>query len=442
MSSPLASHETQEIESCFVVPSEKTPNQVLWLSPLDIVLSNRGGHTALVHFYRRDGVVDAAANGFFDVGRLKAAMARALVAFYPLAGRLRVNGDGRPEIDCNGEGVFFVVARSELTVDDAMSDLRPSPEFKRLFIPRIESPSPLVVAQVTFLRCGGVALGTAAHHGAVDGHSNFNFLQTWAAFCRDAAAATVATSPPCHDHTLIHARSPLIIHQDALHIFCPKLNLHDHHPTPTTTKILSISNHHLAILKSITNNASTYATVTALLWQCACAARRLPLNSRTRVRFPVNIRRLMNLPDHYFGNGVIEVCVSGIVKEIVSGTLADIAARIKAVMGRLNKDNEILRSGIDYHEISGMPDRPDHGSLPETELRVNSWLGIPLYDVDFGWGKAGAMSLVECSSGGYFYVMDGSGGGGGDVRVIVCMETVNLGEFERLLRAKCSYARI
>lgn len=85
--------EVKVVECCMVTPSEETPRRGLWLSPLDLMMVNRG-HTPTVYFYR-----SASDDGFFDVARLKAAMAKALVPFYPLAGRLGVDGDGRPEID-------------------------------------------------------------------------------------------------------------------------------------------------------------------------------------------------------------------------------------------------------------------------------------------------------------------------------------------------------
>ncbi|KAF0892834.1 hypothetical protein E2562_018627 [Oryza meyeriana var. granulata] len=62
---------------------------------------------------------------------------RALVAFYPLAGRLCLGSDGSPRIDCNAEAALFVVAWSELIID-ALRDLKPSPALRRLFVPHIE----------------------------------------------------------------------------------------------------------------------------------------------------------------------------------------------------------------------------------------------------------------------------------------------------------------
>lgn len=76
-------------------------------------------------------------------------MAKALVLFYPLAGRLDVDKDGRIEINCNNEGALFVVARSELTMDD-LKDMEPSPELTRLFVPSTEPSSIILAVQVSF----------------------------------------------------------------------------------------------------------------------------------------------------------------------------------------------------------------------------------------------------------------------------------------------------
>ncbi|WVZ48925.1 hypothetical protein U9M48_000316 [Paspalum notatum var. saurae] len=102
--------DVQVLESSFVAPKKG-----LWLSPLDLMQGNR--HTPTVYLYHRHRA--SSSDDFFDVTRLKASLAKALVIFYPLAGRFAVDDNGRPEISCNGEGALFVVARSHrLTVDD------------------------------------------------------------------------------------------------------------------------------------------------------------------------------------------------------------------------------------------------------------------------------------------------------------------------------------
>uniref|UniRef100_J3L016 Uncharacterized protein n=1 Tax=Oryza brachyantha TaxID=4533 RepID=J3L016_ORYBR len=371
-------------------------------------------------------------------------MAKALVAFYPLAGRLRrCAGGGRPEIDCNADGALFVVARSELTVD-AFTDLKPSPELRRLFVPRIEPASILLGVQVTFLSCGGVALGTVLHHAAIDAVSAFHFFQTWSSYCRYGEAAAVEL--PCHDRTLLRARSPPVVHPDAHAMFSVKLiNPRDEPTSPVSTKIFAISEGQLAALRQTCGGGtgtSTFCALSALIWQCACVARRLPLSAETRVTFPVNIRRRVRppLPDRYFGSAIVIMSTAATVRDVVSGTLAATAALVSATLRRA--DDDTLRLAIDYSEMVGMSSPSNgaaaRGSLPDTEMRINSWMGMPVYDTDFGWGKPLVMSRAELR-GGFAYIMDGAGGnagGGGGVRVLVCMEEVNIVEFERLIYAR------
>ena len=76
-------------------------------------------------------------------------MLKALVAFYPLAGCVGADNNDRMEINCNNEGALFVVARSELTMDD-LNDMEPSPGLTRLFVPSSEPSSIILAVQVSF----------------------------------------------------------------------------------------------------------------------------------------------------------------------------------------------------------------------------------------------------------------------------------------------------
>jgi shikimate O-hydroxycinnamoyltransferase len=142
--------EVQVVESSFVTPTEPAPRTGLWLSSLDLVQANKG-HTPTIYLYSSN---DVAAADFFNVARLKKAMAKALAAFYPLAGRLGVNDDDdRMEISCNGEGALFVVAHADdLSVED-IKEFKPSPELRRLFVPRIEPSSIMLAIQVHYFLC-------------------------------------------------------------------------------------------------------------------------------------------------------------------------------------------------------------------------------------------------------------------------------------------------
>ena len=83
--------EGQVIESSFVAPSVALPLKVLRISSLDVSLADRG-YTPTIYFNR--SAVAATVNLFDVAARLKESLAKALVAFYPFAGRLDVEDDG------------------------------------------------------------------------------------------------------------------------------------------------------------------------------------------------------------------------------------------------------------------------------------------------------------------------------------------------------------
>ncbi|KAF8705089.1 hypothetical protein HU200_031351 [Digitaria exilis] len=222
---------------------------------------------------------------------------------------------------------------------------------------------------------------------------------------------------------------------------------------PLAGEVFTISRDQIASLKRLTcggdgATTSTFCAVSALLWQCVCIARRLPPNSEARLDILANIRRRVKppLPDRYFGNALVRLGVTGAAGDIVSEELASVAGRIRRAIGRMDDgdgDGDMVRSAIDYYEmaVAGKEEKDDDGArrstctLPETELQVVSWLGMPMYDADFGWGKPLVMSRAESTRGGIVHLMsDGTAGGG--VRVLVCMEARNVKELERLLYAK------
>nr|CAB3499518.1 unnamed protein product [Digitaria exilis] len=517
----------QVVDTCFVSPSEGTPKKQLWISALDNLLAYRG-HTPTVYFYR--SATDAATD-FFSVARFKESMAKALVPFFPLAGRLSLDTDGQLVIDCNAEGALLVVARSDdLSLDDFV-DLKPTPELKMLFVPRVEPSSimlgiqpvragrpprapkinlsdastapiassrlrpsitrrpstsarqphsfritatglPLIDEFVDRLpacraqlpacyrltpdrimaarrliaiadtqgctiagsRCGGVALGTAFHHVAGDAISAFHFFQTWSAISRQGHGA-VPLAPPSHDRELLRARSPPVVHPDALSLFCRQLSLTP--PSgPVVNEVFTISKDRLAALKLAASggggHVSTFCAISALVWRCACVARGLHPDAKAHLTLPANIRRSLkpSLPDHYFGNAIIFLETVGLVKDVISESWADTAGRIRRVIGRM--DDEVARSAIDYYKLAEGERRPPSGSLPVTEMRVVSWLGMPVYEADYGWGKPEMFLGAGSSRQGLVHLMSDGGDG---VRVLVSVEASSMEELGRLLYA-------
>ncbi|CAN6195979.1 unnamed protein product [Urochloa humidicola] len=380
--------KVEVVETTLVPPSEATPRHALWLSNLDLAVPKT--HTPLVYYYPKPGG-DANAEGgdgspFFEPARLREALAKALVPFYPLAGRLASGPGGRIEIDCTGEGAIFSVARADFAGDEVFRDFEPSPE-------------------VTFLKCGGVTVGTGMHHVTMDGAGAIQFIRTWTALARGESSPPTPT--PFHDRTLLRGRSPP--HVPFEHPVYSPCYLNGA-PRPFVTRVYAVPPKLLSAIRSqCAPGASTYCAVTAHLWRAMCVARGLQAEADTRLRVPANIRQRLRpqLPASYFGNAIVRDLVTVKVGDVLSQPLGFVAERIKRAVSRV--DDAFVRSVIDYLGMEA-----EKGSqaargqfMPESDLWVVSWLGMPIYDADFGWGRPGFVAPAQMFGSGTAYVTQG-----------------------------------
>ncbi|GAY47093.1 hypothetical protein CUMW_102020 [Citrus unshiu] len=116
--------------------------------------------------------------------RLKSSLSETLTKFYPFAGRVKDDFS----IECNDEGVEFIDGRA----DGFLSEYLQNPDQKLLteFQPfggkgdPIAGKGPLLILQVTFFKCGGVAITTLSSHKLIDALSSSIFISCWAAVAR------------------------------------------------------------------------------------------------------------------------------------------------------------------------------------------------------------------------------------------------------------------
>uniref|UniRef100_A0A0E0L8Q7 Uncharacterized protein n=1 Tax=Oryza punctata TaxID=4537 RepID=A0A0E0L8Q7_ORYPU len=408
-----------------VVPAGETPAGAVWLSNLD--LAARRGYTPTVFFYRPNGEP-----GFFAADAMRDSLARALVPFYPIAGRLGLDGDGRVQIECTGEGVVFVTARSgHYALDDLMNEFVPCDEMRDLFMPPAppaNSRGVLLLVQVTYLRCGGVVLGMVLHHSIADGRSAAHFVETWASIAR-GASATDAPVPPCFDHSLLDARPARTVLYDHPEYKTEPAPEHAITASTYASAIITLTKQQVSALKSRCGGASTFRAVVALVWQCACRARALPPEAETRLYSMIDMRQRLAppLPPGYFGNAVIRTSTAATVGEVVSNPVWHAARRARAVT---RQGDDYARSVVDYLEGVDAMNLPRSG-ISLADLRAISWLGMSLYDADFGWGSPAFMGPAIMYYSGFVYVMNAPGKDGA-VALALSLEPESMPEFRKV----------
>ncbi|CAN6202272.1 unnamed protein product [Urochloa humidicola] len=421
--------KVEVLTSEMVAPAEETPAGNIWLSNLD--LAARRGYTPTVYFFRNNGEP-----GFFATDAIRDSLARALVAFYPLAGRLGADAaTGRLQIDCTGEGAVFVTARSpHYALDDLLREFAPCREMRDLFVPPTPSCA-LLFVQVTRLRCGGVVLGQAMHHSVCDARGAAHFFETWASIARGGDAGGAAPVPPCFDQALLAARPAP-----------ERAVMYDHpeyKPEPETpadaaaaaagseyaSAIIDMTKAQVAALKARCPGASTFRAVAALAWRCACRARSLPADAETRLYSMIDMRARLAppLPPGYFGNAVVRTSVSATAGEVVSNPVGHAARRALAAT---SQGDDYARSLVDYLEGVDAMDLPRSG-ISRAHLRAISWVGMSLYKADFGWGAPAFMGPALMYYSGFVYVMNAAGKDG-DLSLVLSLEPESMPEFRKV----------
>ncbi|KAF8369822.1 hypothetical protein HHK36_032157 [Tetracentron sinense] len=420
------------IESCMVVPNAETPKHGIWVSNLDILAPRK--HTPTVYFYRPNGGLS-----FFSPETLKSALAKILVLFYPFAGRLGVDQNGRIEINCNGDGALFAKAEAESTIDE-FGDFTPSMKTRELLIPQVDpsegdSPCPLLLLQVTFFKCGGVCLGIGVHHTLSDGAASLQFINSWS----DTARGLNVTLPPFLDRTLLRARSSPNILFDHTE-YKPNPNPLAQQRQPFTSILLTLSSHQLQLLKTISNNSNishtytTYEIVAAHVWRCACKARELGDVQETRVYITADGRNRLQppLPAGYIGNAIFTSSAVSMAGDVMAKPITYAANKIRKSITRLN--DEYLRSSLDFLEIEkeklGRLGRGS-GTFPCTDLSIVSWTRLPIYEADFGWGRPVFMGPASFFYGGLAYIMPSPGNDGG-LSLAISLEMEHISHFRKL----------
>ncbi|XP_042031862.1 benzyl alcohol O-benzoyltransferase-like [Salvia splendens] len=158
-------------------PAESTPHEFKILSDIDGQIFIRK-YIKTINFYKKNPFME----GKDPVKIIREAISKALVFYYPLAGRLLENTGRKLVVECTGQGVVFVEADTDATLQhfgDALYPPFPNSDELTLDAPDnrgIIVDIPLMFIQVTRLKCGGFIFSNNFNHTMCDGVGLSKFL--------------------------------------------------------------------------------------------------------------------------------------------------------------------------------------------------------------------------------------------------------------------------
>ncbi|XP_047959542.1 benzyl alcohol O-benzoyltransferase-like [Salvia hispanica] len=187
-------------------PAKSTPHEFKILSDIDGQIFIRK-YIKIINFYKKSPSM----KGKDPVKIIREAISKALVFYYPLAGRLLENTGRKLVVECTGQGVVFVEADTDATLQhfgDALYPPFPNSDELTLDVPDnrgILGDIPLMFIQVTRLKCGGFVFSNNFNHTMCDGVGLSKFLFAVGELARGATFPSVR---PVWDRHLLTSGIP------------------------------------------------------------------------------------------------------------------------------------------------------------------------------------------------------------------------------------------
>ncbi|QHO31923.1 13-hydroxylupanine O-tigloyltransferase [Arachis hypogaea] len=257
-----------------VPPAGPTPHELKLLSDIDDQKGLRH-HLPLVQFFP----YNPSMAGKDPAHVIREALSKALVFYYPLAGRLREGPKDKLMVDCTGEGVLFIQAEADVTLDHFGVDLLPPfPCFHELLydVPFSNDGiinSPLLLMQVTRLKCGGFIFAIRVNHRLCDGCGIGQLIKGISEIAQGAAKPSII---PVWCRELLCARDPPRV--TFIHHEYKQLPLHNKTVStkPSQASFFFGPNEIDALRcllpRHLAQSSTTFEVLTACIWRCHTAA--------------------------------------------------------------------------------------------------------------------------------------------------------------------------
>ncbi|KAF3589587.1 hypothetical protein F2Q69_00032487 [Brassica cretica] len=384
---PRLSFKVHRWKPELVTPAKPTPRELKPLSDIDDQQGLRF-QLPMIFFYRPNFT-----SNFDPVQVIRRALGRTLVYYYPFAGRLREGPNRKLWVDCTGEGVLFIEADADVTfaeLEEADALLPPFPCLEELLFD-VEGSSellntPLLLAQVTRLKCGGFIFALRFNHTMTDGAGLSLFLKSLSELARGLHASSV---PPVWERQLLIASASARVthtHRE-----------YDNNVEPEAvavgdvlvTKSFFFGPDEIAAIRRLLppglhNHNTTFDALTSFLWRYRTVALNPDPNTEMRMTCVINSRsKLRNppIPSGYYGNVFAIPVAIATAKDLMEKPLEFPLRLIQEAKSSVTED--YIRSVTALMATRGRPKFVTAENYIVSDLRR-----FDIGKVDFGpWGK-------------------------------------------------------
>ncbi|ONK76666.1 uncharacterized protein A4U43_C03F30760 [Asparagus officinalis] len=432
-------------KTMLVHPAKPHPITALQLSNLDRKCPEL---MYLVFFYAKP-LKNSSSNFLTE---LREGLEETLSDWYPAAGRLMLDGEGKLNLDCNNFGALWVEAEAAEVRISELGELSMADKFlkKLVFRPKVSSDGlfelPLVVVQVTEFGCGGYAVGIGTNHALFDGSANFNFINAWASKVsrrRDEQYHAEIFEPihergrllidHCHSHEIAHDTNNGILAFDHLYqLIKQAVSLEDigrkqldeaykiseeGDEEEVVLRTFTVSKDMIEELKSKVDGGSctSFEVLAAHLWKARTRATQIPKERTVCLQFSIDIRPKLSppLPRSFTGNAYVLSSISTSSESLLQDPLSSVVHEIRQAKNTV--DDNYIRAYLVALEAPRYCDILP--PLPEL-LIVSDWRHTPFHEVDFGTGEAiCAVPLAAPVPEVAYFMKSSREEGGVDVRI-------------------------